>query len=106
MQKLGQKVSDKKDSPVDLEKIFKQEKINIDSLLESRSALKDIQGSLSPYAGEFGETQKKHLLNRAMVGYATRHLKDLDGLTLEQTIELVFTQHDLGEPINNYFGEV
>lgn len=106
MQKLGEKDRDKKDSPVDLEKIFKQEKINIDSLLESRSALKDIQGTLSPYAGEFGETQKKHLLNRTMVGYATRHLKDLDGLTLEQTIDLVFSQHDLGEPINNYFGDL
>ena len=62
--------------------------------------------SLDPYTGEFGDSQKKHLLNRTMAGYCHRHHKDLDGLSLEESIELIFREDTLKEPTNIYYWEI
>ncbi|MEY3646174.1 MAG: hypothetical protein RL127_882 [Bacteroidota bacterium] len=43
------------------------------------------------------------MLNRVLVGYAERHMKDLDGLSLDQAIDLIFKKPDFGEPVNNYY---
>jgi len=62
--------------------------------------------SLEPYTGEFGDAQKKHLLNRTMVGYCHRHHKDLDGLSLEESIDLIFREDIFKEPTNIYYWEM
>jgi len=93
-------------NPIDLVRQFEQDQIDIRPLLESRKVTLEVEGSLNRYNGEFGDKQKKHLLNRTVVGYAKRHLDDLKGLTLEESIDKIFTQHSLGEPINNYYGEI
>ena len=93
-------------NPIDLVRQFEQDQIDIRPLLESRKVTLEVEGSLNRYNGEFGDKQKKHLLNRTVVGYAKRHLDDLKGLTLEESIDKLFTQHSLGEPINNYYGEI
>ncbi len=59
--------------------------------------------SLDPYTGEFGDVQKKHLLNRTMIGYCHRHHKDLDGLSLEESIDLIFREDIFIEPTNIYY---
>ena len=59
--------------------------------------------SLSKYNGEFGVVQKKHLLNRTMVGFCNRHYKDLEGLNIDQAIDLIFTKDTMQEPKNNYY---
>jgi hypothetical protein len=89
--------------PVDLVKAFKDDNIDFKHFTNPRIIGKEVQGSLTPYTGEFGLKQKKHLLNRAMVGYATRHLNDLEGLSLSQAIDLIFTYQSPGEPVNNYY---
>lgn len=89
--------------PVDLVKAFKDDNIDFKHFTNPRIIGKEVQGSLAPYTGEFGLKQKKHLLNRTMVGYATRHLNDLEGLSLSQAIDLIFTYQSPGEPINNYY---
>ena len=89
--------------PVDLVKAFKDDNIDFKHFTNPRIIVKEVQGSLTPYTGEFGLKQKKHLLNRTMVGYATRHLNDLEGLSLSQAIDLIFTYQSPGEPINNYY---
>ena len=61
--------------------------------------------SLDPYSGVFGDAQKKHLLNRTMVGYCHRHHKDLDGLSLEESIDLIFKEDEFKEPVNIYYWE-
>jgi len=38
-----------------------------------------------------------------MVGMAKRHMDDLDGLSLTQALDLIFTPEVLGEPVNNYY---
>ena len=93
-------------TPIDLVRQFENDQINLQPLLESRKATLNVEGSLSRYTGIFGKKEKKHLLNRCLVGYAERHLKDLDNLSLEDAIDFLFTKHELGEPVNNYYRDV
>ena len=92
--------------PIDLVEQFYKENVDLKAILNSRKARKEVTAGLEPYTGEFGLAQKKHLLNRTMVGMAKRHMDDLDGLTLDEAIDLIFTPEELGEPVNNYFGEL
>lgn len=89
--------------PLDLEKIFKEDGVNMKAILDSRRLTKEINKTLAPYTGEFGDAQKKHLLKRTMVGYASRHLKDLEGMTMDEAVDMIMTFHEMGEPVNNYY---
>ena len=91
--------------PLDLEKIFREERIDLKALMDSRKLTKEINKTLAPYTGEFGDAQKKHLLKRTMVGYASRHLKDLEGMTMDEAVDKIMTFHALGEPVNNYYND-
>ena len=92
--------------PIDLVEQFYKENVDLKAILNSRKARKEVTAGLEPYTGEFGPAQKKHLLNRTMVGMAKRHMDDLEGLTLDEAIDLIFTHEELGEPVNNYFMEM
>ena len=81
-------------TPIDLVRQFENDQINLQPLLESRRATLNVEGSLSRYTGVFGKKEKKHLLNRCLVGYAERHLKDLDNLSLDDAIDFLFTKHE------------
>ncbi len=82
---------------------FLKDNIDLKPILDSRNKTVDVKKTLAKYTGEFGYTQKRHLLNRVVVGYAERHMKDLDGLSLDQAIDLIFKKPELGEPVNNYY---
>ncbi|MCW1952774.1 MAG: DUF1800 domain-containing protein [Flavobacteriia bacterium] len=103
---MFQKQAPKQEPPIDLVEQFYKENVDMKAILNSRRARKEVTAGLEPYTGEFGKAQKKHLLNRTMVGMAKRHMDDLDGLSLDQAIELIFTPEELGEPVNNYFMEM
>ena len=94
------------DPPIDLVEQFYKENVDLKAILNARKAKKDVTSGLEPYTGEFGPAQKKHLLNRTMVGMAKRHMDDLEGLSLDEAIDLIFTPEELGEPVNNYFMEM
>jgi hypothetical protein len=83
--------------------MFNEERIDMQALLDSRKLTKEINKTLAPYTGEFGDAQKKHLLKRTMVGYASRHLKDLEGLTMDEAVDKIMTPHEMGEPVNTYY---
>lgn len=82
---------------------FLKDNFDLKPLLASRNKTVDVKKTLAKYTGEFGYKQKRHLLNRVLVGYAERHMKDLDGLTLDQAIDLIFKKPEFGEPVNNYY---
>jgi len=82
---------------------FLKDKIDLKLLLDSRQKTTEVRKTLKQYQGEFGYKQKRHLLNRVLVGYAERHMKDLEGLNLDQAIDLIFKPQVLGEPVNNYY---
>lgn len=96
---------------MDLVKKFYEQKLDIYSLekaLENRkTTAKNFSSySLNPYSGEFDRSKKKHLLNRILVGLSERHLDELNDLTLEQSIDLIFTEEVLQEPTNLYYHEL
>ena len=98
------------ENPIDLVKDFYEQDIDHKALEKALTQRKNTAKgftnfSLSPYKGEFENAQKKHLLNRTMVGYSHRHHKDLDGLSMEESIELIFQKDEYKEPINIYYWE-
>lgn len=85
---MNQEKNTFKSKPVDLVKDFYDQDIDHKALEKALTQRKNTAKgftnfSLEPYTGEFGDAQKKHLLNRTMVGYCHRHHKDLDGLRTE-----------------------
>ena len=96
--------------PIDLVKQFYDQDIDHKALEKALTQRKNTAKgftnfSLEPYTGEFGDAQKKHLLNRTMVGYCHRHHKDLNGLSLEESIDLIFREDEFKEPTNIYYWE-
>ena len=92
--------------PIDLVEQFYKENVDLKAILEKRKARKNISGTIEKYDGEWGDAQKKHLLNRSLMGYAKYHLEDLSNLTLDESIDLLFTpENDLPLPTNDYFHE-
>lgn len=98
------------ETEIDLVKMFYDQDIDHKSLEKALNQRENTAKgftnlSLNPYAGEFGPNQKKHLLNRTMVGYCHRHQKDLENLNLDQSIDLIFREDSFKEPTNIYYWE-
>ena len=97
------------DPPIDLvADFYSQKKLNVDEIVRVKKA--SIQAvvsySLAPYTGSFGFEQRKHLLNRTMVGLCKRHLNDVENLDLQQSLDLILTPELFDEPINNYYHQL
>ncbi len=101
-------MSQEKTKAIDLVKEFYDQDIDHkaleNALTQRKNTAKSFSNfSLDKYSGEFGAVQKKHLLNRTMVGYCHRHHKDLDGLNLDQVVDLIFQKDNYNEPTNIYY---
>jgi len=93
-------------NPIDLEKLFYEQNIDLEGLLKNKaSSRKKITSySLEPYRGDFGYSQKKHLLNRALIGRSNKDLSNIEGLDLDQAIDQIFKKEDLpSEPTYDFF---
>ncbi|THD67733.1 DUF1800 family protein [Robertkochia marina] len=92
---------------IDLVEQFYKENVDLKAIQKARASKKPVTSGLEPYTGEFGKAQKKHLLNRTMMGYAHRHYKDIENLTLDQALDLIFTPETKPDPpVNDYYHEV
>ena len=92
--------------PIDLVEQFYKENVDLKTIIEKRKARKHISGTINKYSGDWTDAQKKHLLNRVLMGYAKYHLDDLKDLNLDQCIDLIFTQEEqLPLPVNDYYLE-
>jgi len=103
-----QQIKPNQEKPIDLVKDFYDQDIDHKALEKALTQRKNTAKgftnfSLDTYTGEFGDAEKKHLLNRTMVGYCHRHHKDLDGLSLEESIDLIFQEDEFIEPTNIYY---
>lgn len=93
--------------PIDLVALFYKENIDLKSLLQARKTKKIVSSGLAPYNGTWGKEQKKHLLKRSLMGYAYRHYKDIENLSLDQAIDLIFTPDAKpAPPVNDYYHEI
>ena len=73
---MSKKTKNNHQTPVDLvADFYSQEKLDLDQIVRAKKA--SIQSvvnySLAPYSGDFGFDQRKHLLNRNVVGLGKRH---------------------------------
>jgi uncharacterized protein (DUF1800 family) len=106
---MSKKTKNNHQTPVDLvADFYSQEKLDLDQIVRAKKA--SIQSvvnySLTPYSGDFGFDQRKHLLNRTMVGLCKRHLDDLENLNLQSALDLILTPELFDEPINNYYHQL
>ncbi|MEY4383751.1 MAG: hypothetical protein RI995_1293 [Bacteroidota bacterium] len=70
-------------------------------------ARETITEGLEPYTGPFGLAQKKHLLNRTMMALSSKHLADIENLSLSASLDLLFTKEAFPElPVNDYYFEI
>ena len=105
-----QQIKPNQEKPIDLVKDFYDQDIDHKALEKALTQRKNTAKgftnfSLDTYTGEFGDAEKKHLLNRTMVGYCHRHHKDLDSLSLDQAVDLVLSKDIYQEPRNIWFWE-
>ena len=86
---------------------YSQKKLNVDEIVRVKSKHTAVVNySLAPYTGSFGFEQRKHLLNRTMVGLCKRHLDDVENLDLQQSLDLILTPELFDEPVNNYYHQL
>jgi uncharacterized protein (DUF1800 family) len=106
---MSKKTKKNQQAPIDLvADFYSQESLDLDQIVRAKKA--SIQSvvnySLTPYSGNFGYDQRKHLLNRTMVGLCKRHLDDLENLNLQSALDLILTPELFDEPINNYYHQL
>lgn len=67
-------------------------------------SVKRTRSGLSAYTGVWGEKQKIHLIRRTLFGVKKSDLDTLNGLTMEQAVDMLLNpaQPAIGEPVNYY----
>ena len=91
----------------DLVADFKKEHIDFSKIEKSRMAREVITEGLEPYTGIFGKAQKKHLLNRTMLGLTSKHMKEIESLSLTDALNLIFKEEAFPPlPVNDYYYEI
>ncbi len=89
---------------LDVVEAFYKDKVDLKHIVQARKSVKkQTSFSLDPYTGPWEYAQKKHLLNRCLMGFSKRHLTDLENLSLEESLALLFTPEIADEPVNNYY---
>ncbi len=92
---------------VDLVAQFREENVDFSKIEQARASRTVVNTGLEAYTGTWGTAQKKHLLNRVLTGYANRHLTDLNNLSLQKSLDLIFTpEKQPSVPVNDYDYEI
>ena len=92
---------------VDLVAQFRKENVDFSKIEQARASRTVVNAGLEAYTGTWGTAQKKHLLNRVLTGYANRHLTDLNNLSLQKSLEVIFTpEKQPSVPVNDYDYEI
>ena len=92
---------------VDLVAQFSKENVDFSKIEQARASRTVVNTGLEAYTGTWGTAQKKHLLNRVLTGYANRHLLDLNNLSLQKSLDLIFTpEKQPSVPVNDYDYEI
>jgi len=97
----------KKPNSVDLVSQFYKEKIDLKQIELARASRTVVNTGLEPYTGVWENAQKKHLLNRIITGYSTKHLQEISSLSLSKSLDLIFkVEKTPNVPVNDYDYEI
>jgi uncharacterized protein (DUF1800 family) len=92
---------------IDLVAQFRKENVDFSKIEKARASRTVVNSGLEVYTGTWGTAQKKHLLNRVLTGYANRHLLDLNNLSLQKSLDLIFSpEKQPSVPVNDYDYEI
>jgi hypothetical protein len=92
---------------VDLVAQFRKENVDFSKIEKARASRTVVTTGLEAYTGTWGTAQKKHLLNRVLTGYGSKHLLDLNNLSLQKSLDLIFTpEKQPSVPVNDYDHEI
>ncbi len=92
---------------VDLVAQFREENVDFSKIEQARASRTIVNTGLEAYTGTWGTAQKKHLLNRVLTGYSNKHLLDLNNLSLQKSLDLIFTpEKQPSVPVNDYDHEI
>jgi len=97
----------KKPNSVDLVSQFYKENIDLKQIELARASRTVVSTGLEPYTGVWENAQKKHLLNRVITGYSTKHLQEISSLSLSKSLDLIFkVEKTPNVPVNDYDYEI
>ncbi len=97
----------KKPNSVDLVSQFYKENIDLKQIELARASRTVVSAGLEPYTGVWENAQKKHLLNRVITGYSTKHLQEISSLSLSKSLDLIFkVEKTPNVPVNDYDYEI
>lgn len=97
----------KKPNSVDLVSQFYKEKVDLKKIEQARASRTQVTSGLEPYTGVWGNAQKKHLLNRVLTGYSSKHLQEISSLSLSKSLDLIFKADKTPVvPVNDYDYEI
>ncbi len=97
----------KKPNSVDLVSQFYKENIDLKQIELARASRTVVNTGLEPYTGVWENAQKKHLLNRVITGYSTKHLQEISSLSLSKALDLIFkVEKTPNVPVNDYDYEI
>ena len=92
---------------VDLVAQFRKENVDFSKIEQARASRTIVNTGLEAYTGTWGTAQKKHLLNRVLTGYSNKHLLDLNNLSLQKSLDLIFKpEKQPSVPVNDYDHEI
>ena len=92
---------------VDLVAQFRKENVDFSKIEQARASRTVVNSGLEAYTGTWGAAQKKHLLNRILTGYSNKHLLDLNNLSLQKSLEVIFKpEKQPSVPVNDYDHEI
>jgi uncharacterized protein (DUF1800 family) len=92
---------------VDLVAQFRKENVDFSKIEQARASRTVVNSGLEAYTGTWGAAQKKHLLNRVLTGYSNKHLLDLNNLSLQKSLEVIFKpEKQPSVPVNDYDHEI
>ena len=103
-----QQIKPKQEEPIDLFKLFYQnKKINQKITLKNNLNLKPQTYSLEEFTESLSSKQLNHLLNRVLVGTSKRHFDDVLGFDFKKIIEKIFTpESKFVEPKYDWYYEI
>jgi uncharacterized protein (DUF1800 family) len=104
---MNQNVPTDKIKQPDLVSLFQKENVSWESIgLHKDRSLNSTKG-LNIYTGEFGTSQKKHLLQRTLIGYSHTSYTQIQNLSLSACVDMLLSPEKAFDlPINDYYLDI
>lgn len=104
---MNKQVPTNKTKQPDLVALFQKEHIQFEAIgIKKDRSINSTKG-LTPYAGDFGIAERKHLLNRTLIGYSHSSYTKIQNLNLTACVDMLLSPEKAFDlPINDYYLDI